>query len=341
MSLDNYNLELRVDNHQDFHYIQVKKCLESVRSCADLNKTSNSAYASSGAYTSHPVETCSLGGNCSSDGNCPSNSILSLNGICPLRETFSSSKTYPSNSAFLSSGPYPSSGDYPSSGTYPTNENFPSDGNHQRDGFTSQENLRNRSGCIEGDFPSSDFIGNYSGHKRESVLQSENSENKCLSLHSCLGAEALEVLCITSDEKGSINPSKDHGNHDRDHDNRSRVDMSEESARETDVPDDGSEKVEGSINGKMVKNKNGGDVILEKIEDTNEEILIVDITDNIDCVESDSTSDKDSPKGKKLFTCEICNKKYIGRTGLAWHMKVHTGERPFLCSQCGNFSNGI
>lgn len=41
-----------------------------------------------------------------------------------------------------------------------------------------------------------------------------------------------------------------------------------------------------------------------------------------------------SSKNGKSFTCEICQDSFVSVLGLSSHIRTHTGERPFSCSEC-------
>ncbi|XP_069668751.1 uncharacterized protein [Periplaneta americana] len=39
--------------------------------------------------------------------------------------------------------------------------------------------------------------------------------------------------------------------------------------------------------------------------------------------------------GERPYSCEICNKRFAGRSTVIYHRRAHTGERPHRCSTCG------
>ncbi|XP_062896246.1 oocyte zinc finger protein XlCOF6-like [Mobula hypostoma] len=39
--------------------------------------------------------------------------------------------------------------------------------------------------------------------------------------------------------------------------------------------------------------------------------------------------------GERPFTCSDCGKRYTWLSELKVHQRAHTGERPFTCSDCG------
>ncbi|PWG68194.1 hypothetical protein DF186_25615, partial [Enterococcus hirae] len=39
--------------------------------------------------------------------------------------------------------------------------------------------------------------------------------------------------------------------------------------------------------------------------------------------------------GKKPYTCSECGNSFMEQRQLIIHTRIHTGEKPFTCPQCG------